>query len=211
MGDLQTSVRCASIRAKVPIHISEGMQPANFYTFNNLCDSEEHFAIGLGPETGIPLVRLHSECVTGDVFGSERCDCGPQLHEALKEVNKHGGFLIYLRQEGRGIGLYNKIDAYLLQIDGMDTYDANLSLGYESDLRNYQAAAEILVALGHPRIRLFSNNPDKRRQLEMSGISVVEMVPTSTFLTPHNREYLKAKSDRESHTINVQKSVNNAV
>ncbi len=115
----------------------------------------------------------------------------------------HGGFLIYLRQEGRGIGLYSKMDAYLLQTDGVDTYDANLALGYESDSRSYQAAAEILIALGYSHIRLLSNNPDKRRQLEMFGINIEDVVPTSTFLTRHNQEYLKAKSDKTNHTINV--------
>lgn len=210
MDNSQSTAEIASIRARVPIQISESIQPANFYTFRNLCDPEEHFAIGLGPEASIPLVRLHSECVTGDVFGSERCDCGAQLHEAMRRIGEHGGFLLYLRQEGRGIGLYNKLDTYRLQIDGMDTYEANLMLGYESDLRNYQAAAQMLTALACPRIRLLSNNPDKRRQLEKFGITVVDTVPTGTFLTRHNQEYLKAKSDKMNHTLDVAAISENA-
>ncbi|MFA0924633.1 GTP cyclohydrolase II [Xanthomonas fragariae] len=201
-GD-QTTVEIASIRARVPIQLSGGVKPANFYTFKNLCEPDEHFAIGLGPDVRIPLVRFHSECMTGDVFGSERCDCRHQLHEALRRIADDGGYLLYLRQEGRGIGLYNKLDTYLLQIEGMDTYEANLRLGYEADLRNYKAAAEMLLALGCPRIRLLSNNPDKRKQLEKHGITIVEMLPTGTFLTKHNQNYLKAKSDKMNHTLDI--------
>ncbi len=197
------AIGSASIRARVPIQLSGNVKPATFFTFKDLCEPDEHFAIGLGPDARIPLVRLHSECMTGDVFGSERCDCRPQLNEALRRIAKHGGYLLYLRQEGRGIGLYNKLDTYLLQIEGMDTYDANLRLGYDADLRNYKAAAEMLLALGCPRIRLLSNNPDKRMQLEKHGIAVVEALPTGTFVTGHNQSYLQAKSAKTHHTLDV--------
>ena len=128
-------------------------------------------------EPGTPLVRLHSECLTGDVFGSERCDCGPQLREGVEAVAATGGFLLYLRQEGRGIGLYAKLDAYALQDTGMDTYEANLALGHGEDERDYTAAAQMLSALGANSIRLLSNNPDKAAQLTAHGISVSERVP----------------------------------
>ncbi len=203
MNDYQTTVEIASIRARVPIQLSGDVKPANFYTFKNLCESDEHFAIGLGPDVRVPLVRIHSECITGDVFGSERCDCRPQLHEALKRIGDDGGYLLYLRQEGRGIGLYSKLDTYLLQIEGVDTYEANLRLGYDTDLRSYKAAAEMLLALGCPRIRLLSNNPDKRKQLEKHGITIVEALPTGTFVTQHNQNYLKAKLDKTNHTLDV--------
>ena len=117
-------------------------------------------------------MRLHSECLTGDVFGSQRCDCGPQLREAVERIATAGGFLLYLRQEGRGIGLYAKLDAYALQDDGLDTYDANLALGFGADERDYTVAAQMLLALGVRRVALLTNNPDKVHQLERLGIEV---------------------------------------
>ncbi|WP_454698574.1 GTP cyclohydrolase II RibA [Arthrobacter humicola] len=148
-----------------------------------------------------PLVRLHSECLTGDVFGSQRCDCGPQLREAVEKISATGGFLLYLRQEGRGIGLYSKLDAYALQDTGLDTYEANVALGHGEDERDYTAAAQMLGALGAASVRLLTNNPDKAAQLAALGISVTEQVPTGVHLSPANHAYLAAKRDRTAHTL----------
>src|SRR4029079_7056256 len=124
----------------------------------------------------VPLIRPHSECLTGDVFGSQRCDCGPQLREAVERIAGAGGYLLYLRQEGRGIGLYSKLEAYALQDAGIDTYDANIALGHREDERSYVAAAQMLHALGVVRVALLSNNPDKARQLRSCGVTVVAEV-----------------------------------
>ncbi len=150
-----------------------------------------------------PLVRLHSECLTGDVLGSQRCDCGPQLREAVERITDAGGFLLYLRQEGRGIGLYEKLDAYALQDQGLDTYTANTALGRKEDERDYAAAAQILHAFGADRIRLLTNNPDKTHQLAALGIEVTEQVPTGVFATAYNLRYLQAKRDHTAHTIDL--------
>ncbi len=148
-----------------------------------------------------PLVRLHSECLTGDVFGSARCDCGPQLREAVERIAERGGVLLYLRQEGRGIGLYNKLDAYALQDQGLDTYAANTALGLPEDARDYTAAAQMLTALGITSLDLLSNNPDKADQLRGLGIDVHDRVPTGVFTTPHNVRYLRAKVLQTQHTL----------
>ncbi|MEV4901288.1 3,4-dihydroxy-2-butanone-4-phosphate synthase [Citricoccus sp. NPDC055426] len=150
----------------------------------------------------VPLVRLHSECLTGDVFGSERCDCGAQLDHALRQAMAEGGTVIYLRgHEGRGIGLANKILAYALQDSGMDTVAANEHLGLPADARSYRSAALILHRLGLDRIRLVTNNPDKADQLERSGIVVTEIVPSPAPVTEHNRRYLTTKRDRMAHRL----------
>jgi GTP cyclohydrolase II len=146
-------------------------------------------------------VRLHSECLTGDVFGSQRCDCGPQLREAIERITKHGGYVLYLRQEGRGIGLYDKLDAYALQDRGLDTYDANLALGHRADERDYTSAAQMLHALGADRIALLSNNPDKGAQLARLGITIARQVPTALHLTETNAAYLTAKARRGGHDL----------
>jgi GTP cyclohydrolase II len=146
-------------------------------------------------------VRPHSECLTGDVFGSQRCDCGPQLREAVERIGAGGGYLLYLRQEGRGIGLYAKLDAYALQDDGLDTYEANLALGRGEDERDYGAAAQMLAALGVGPIRLLSNNPDKARQLAALGVPVVERVPTAAHVSEANVRYLRAKVEHTGHTL----------
>jgi GTP cyclohydrolase II len=151
----------------------------------------------------MPLVRLHSECLTGDVFGSQRCDCGPQLREAVEEIAREGGFLLYLRQEGRGIGLYEKLDAYALQDQGLDTYQANEALGHPADARDYTAAAQMLTALGHTTIALLSNNPDKGAQLQALGISVATRRPTGVFARAANRRYLETKIFTTGHTIDL--------
>jgi GTP cyclohydrolase II len=157
--------------------------------------------LGRPAAAAVPLVRLHSECLTGDVFGSQRCDCGPQLREAVERITKHGGYVLYLRQEGRGIGLYDKLDAYALQDRGLDTYDANLALGHEADERDYTSAAQMLHALGADRIELFSNNPDKSAQLARLGITIASRVPTALHLTGANAAYLATKARRGGHDL----------
>jgi GTP cyclohydrolase II len=194
----------ATIRQKVPIPVLDGYVTGQFYSFHGLPDGKEHFLVELGPKNTAkaPLVRLHSECMTGDVFGSQRCDCGPQLRESLFRINSEGGYLLYLRQEGRGIGLYSKLDAYNLQGQGMDTYEANRRLSFDDDMRDYSSAAAMLKALDVTHIRLLSNNPDKAAQLTANGITVTEQVQTGTYQSAHNRGYLQAKVRRTQHTIN---------
>ena len=148
-------------------------------------------------------MRLHSECLTGDVLGSERCDCGPQLQEAVARICEVGGYLLYLRQEGRGIGLYNKIDAYALQEAGLDTYEANLALGFGEDERDYTVAAQMLLGLGVDRLDLLTNNPDKAAQLEAAGIRVDRRVPTGLHVTSVNGRYLAAKAGRGRHRLSL--------
>jgi len=195
----------ATVRSRVtlPIRLGEVETVAEVVTFDGLVDGLEHLAIVLGQPGDVPLVRLHSECLTGDVLGSRRCDCGPQLHEAVDRIEAEGGYLLYLRQEGRGIGLYAKLDAYLLQDEGLDTYDANVALGYAPDARDYAAAAQMLAALGVDRLALLSNNPDKARQLAAHGLDVAERVPTAVHLTSSNRRYLAAKAHRGSHALEL--------
>jgi GTP cyclohydrolase II len=178
---------------------------AELITFDGLADGREHLAVRLGnPGTGVPLVRLHSECLTGDVLGSLRCDCGPQLAEALARIHERSGYLIYLRQEGRGIGLYNKLDAYRLQDKGLDTYTANRALGRGEDERDYTAAAQILNALEVREIDLLTNNPDKEAQLRLHGIRVRRTFPTDVHANPANLCYLQSKVARTHHTIALQ-------
>jgi GTP cyclohydrolase II len=191
---------------QVPLTLADGrIVPSEMVSFFGLRDKLEHFAVRLGPRSAdvAPLVRLHSECMTGDVLGSARCDCGPQLNEAIKRLSCVGGYLLYMRQEGRGIGLYRKLDAYLLQQGDMDTYAANRALGRADDERDYGAAADMLLALGVNRIRLLSNNPDKRAQLVAEGIEVESLAPTGVYLGPHNRQYLEAKVRQTNHTIDL--------
>ena len=200
----------ASIRTvvRIPIARDDGRTvEARFVTFNGLSDGREHFALQFSSPAGdSPLVRLHSECITGDVFGSARCDCGPQLREAMGRLQEEGGYLLYLRQEGRGIGLFAKLDAYRLQEQGLDTYAANRQLGFQDDLREYGVAADMLRALELDRITLLSNNPDKRGQLEQAGIMVDKQVPTGVFAGPGNRRYLEAKVRHTGHTIDLHDS-----
>lgn len=191
-------------RVRVPLRFADGFSTTGtVVTFDGLVDDREHFAIELGDPTGTPLVRPHSECVTGDVFGSQRCDCGAQLRESVERISKAGGYLLYLRQEGRGIGLYAKLDAYLLQDQGLDTYAANVALGHGEDERDYTVAAQMLDALHVPRIALLSNNPDKSAQLTRHGIEVVQTVRTCVYLTPSNVDYLKAKVHHASHALDL--------
>jgi GTP cyclohydrolase II len=195
----------ASIRTEVAVPLElDGLDrvPARVLSFDGLVDGREHVAIRLGEPSGVPLVRLHSECLTGDALGSLRCDCGPQLAEALVKLSTRGGYLLYLRQEGRGIGLYAKLDAYGLQDAGLDTYEANLALGHAEDERDYLVAAQMLHALGIPRVALLSNNPDKAWQLSESGVTVVERVPTAVHRSTDNARYLEAKA-RRGHTLGL--------
>jgi GTP cyclohydrolase II len=154
-----------------------------------------------GTTDTVPLVRAHSECLTGDVFGSQRCDCGPQLREAAERIAKVGGYLLYLRQEGRGIGLYAKLDAYALQDAGLDTYEANRALGHGDDERDYTAAAQMLTALGAGTVDLLTNNPDKPAQLRRLGVNVRSVQPTGVHLSAANVRYLQAKVTRTAHTL----------
>ncbi|MEV7690091.1 GTP cyclohydrolase II [Streptomyces bungoensis] len=189
-------------RVRVPQHFPDGYRAdAELVTFDGLVDGREHIAVVLGEPGPVPLVRLHSECLTGDVFGSARCDCGPQLREAAERISERGGVLLYLRQEGRGIGLYNKLDAYALQDQGLDTYEANAALGLPEDARDYTAAAQMLRALGIGELDLLSNNPDKAGQLRDLGIAVRDRVPTGVFTTDHNVRYLRAKVLQTQHTL----------
>ncbi|WP_305784703.1 GTP cyclohydrolase II [Symbioplanes lichenis] len=201
----------ASIRTRVtvPLRFADGYATtARVFTFTGLADGREHLALGLGAweqavADGAPLVRPHSECLTGDVFGSQRCDCGPQLREAAERITDAGGLLLYLRQEGRGIGLYAKLDAYALQEAGLDTYAANRALGRGEDERDYGVAAQMLLALGAERIRLLSNNPDKAAQLQAYGVEVKERIPTGVHVSPANLRYLATKATHTSHTLDI--------
>lgn len=184
-------------RAKLPI---EGLPDTQIAVFR-ASDGEEHVALVIGSFGGQPpLVRLHSECLTGDVFGSLKCDCGPQLKEALRIIGEAGGgVLLYLRQEGRGIGIANKIRAYALQDRGFDTVDANLRLGFGDDERDYEQSAAILRTLGIDRIRLLTNNPAKVEGLGKAGIEVVERVGHHMPANPHNADYLTTKRVKSGH------------
>jgi GTP cyclohydrolase II len=185
-------------RAKLPL---EEMPPTQIVAFRASDDGQEHVALVVGAFGGTPpLVRLHSECLTGDVFGSLKCDCGPQLKEALHIIGQSGGgVLLYLRQEGRGIGLINKIRAYALQDRGLDTVDANQRLGFADDEREYGHAAAMLKALGINSVRLLTNNPGKVAGLEAAGVSVVERVAHHMPANPHNANYLAIKRKKSGH------------
>jgi 3,4-dihydroxy 2-butanone 4-phosphate synthase/GTP cyclohydrolase II len=174
--------------------------------FKQIHGGLEHLALVKGkwtPDEPV-LVRVHSSCMTGDIFGSCRCDCGPQLHEALRMIEKEGkGALVYLNQEGRGIGLFNKIHAYKLQEQGMDTVEANLALGFRDDERDYGVGASILRELGISRMRLITNNPLKRRGLEGYGLIVAENVPLVIPPNSHNKFYLETKANKMGHDFKL--------
>lgn len=192
--DSQAAVK---VRQKIAVPMSRvgGVTP-ELVTFDGL-DRPDDFALVFpqhGP--GTAWVRVHSACLTGDLFGSARCDCGPQLDASLAHLGHHGGFLLYLHQEGRGIGLRAKIEAYALQDQGLDTYAANESLGFPPDARDYHSAASMLIALGIQRVHLLTANPEKVLQLERGGVVVESTLPLVTPATPYNREYLEAKRKR---------------
>ena len=188
-------------KAKLPLSMAP---ETDIVMFRQPTGREEHFAVIVagGNINETPLVRLHSQCVTGDILGSLKCDCGPQLHHALAQMNEEGGgILLYLAQEGRDIGLMNKIRAYALQDKGFDTVDANHKLGFETDERFFGPAAAMLNALGVTRIRLLTNNPEKIAQLSSHGIEIVERVALSLQSNPHNEGYLKTKQTRTGHML----------
>jgi GTP cyclohydrolase II len=187
-------------RARLPVDADE---EAEIVAFRSPDDAREHVALILGQQDDSPpVVRLHSECLTGDVLGSLKCDCGPQLHAALHEIAEASwGVLLYLRQEGRGIGLINKLRAYELQDQGFDTVDANLRLGFAIDARDFSVAARMLSLLGIPNVRLLTNNPAKVEGLEAEGIKVAERLPLAIEANPHNERYLATKRDRTGHQL----------
>lgn len=196
-----------TLRTKVCIPVMG--KECYFHSFNGFSDKQEHLALvfyGNGKKALplIPLVRVHSECLTGDVFHSGKCDCGEQLRESINTMSKSGGIIIYLRQEGRGIGLYNKLDAYALQSKGYDTFEANNLLNFDDDLRDYKVAAQILSALKIGTINLLSNNPDKLKQLSSYGIKVKKFISTNVYLKPHNQNYLLAKKIKSGHKLNLE-------
>jgi GTP cyclohydrolase II len=197
-------------RVTVPLKFADGYSTmADVVTFTGLADGKEHLALALGDvrNADVPLVRAHSECLTGDVFGSLRCDCGPQLREAVERIANVGGYLLYLRQEGRGIGLYAKLDAYALQDRGLDTSAANRALGHADDERDYTAAAQMLTALGASVVDLLTNNPDKPAQLRSFGIDVRSVLPTKVHASQANVRYLQAKVSHTAHTIDLPLAV----
>ena len=176
----------------------------DLHLYRSKLDGQHHVALVRGDVSGKPnvLVRVHSECLTGDVFGSRRCDCGPQLHSAMRQVADAGrGVILYMRQEGRGIGLAPKIKAYKLQEQGLDTVEANLKLGYGMDLREYGLGAQILVDLGLKTIRLLTNNPKKVVGLKGYGLHISEQVPIRVKPNPHNERYLKTKREKLGHLL----------
>jgi GTP cyclohydrolase II len=196
----------AEVRARIHLKVGkESKIPAEMVSFHGLLDGEEHVAIifNKADEDDTPLVRMHSECLTGDVFHSSRCDCGEQLEESINTMHKQSGIILYLRQEGRGIGLYNKIDAYVLQSQGMNTYEANNHLGFPDDLREFRDAALMLESLGINKVKLMTNNPHKIKELSEAGIEVVSQVGTSAHIKDGNEAYLAAKVSRGSHMLDL--------
>jgi 3,4-dihydroxy 2-butanone 4-phosphate synthase/GTP cyclohydrolase II len=186
--------------------------PFTVRAYRDRSTGADHVAFVKGPLRDGALVRVHSECLTGEAFGSLKCECGPQLQAALDTVQREGGVVIYLRgHEGRGIGLINKLRAYRLQEDGLDTLDANLALGLPADARDYGAASAILMNLGLDRIRLLSNNPEKRRQLEERGVVVTELVPLVVGVGAENEGYLETKRDRMGHKLPGQEFLDEAL
>jgi len=176
------------------------------HAYKQTTTGEEHVALtkGTWDENEPVLVRVHSSCVTGDIFGSYRCDCGPQLHQAMQMIEKEGkGVVVYMQQEGRGIGLMNKLKAYKLQQEGLDTVEANLKLGFKSDERDYGVGAQILNDLGIRQMRLLSNNPKKRTGLIGYGLEITEVVPMPASTNPHNHKYLSTKKEKMGHTLNL--------
>jgi 3,4-dihydroxy 2-butanone 4-phosphate synthase/GTP cyclohydrolase II len=196
-----------SVRALAVKDVETAHGVFNAHIFVDDVDGKEHIALVRGDLSGMPasyapLVRIHSECLTGDVFGSRRCDCGKQLDSALQHVAAEGvGIILYLRQEGRGIGLENKIRAYELQDRGRDTVEANLDLGFGADERSFAVAAHMLISLGVRAIRLLTNNPRKADEVAARGISVIERIPTVVSEDPCSAQYLKTKRDKLGHLL----------
>lgn len=187
-------------RARLPVAANTD---AEIVAFRSNADATDHVALVIGKrDASPPVVRLHSECLTGDVLGSLKCDCGPQLREALHQISgAQWGILLYLRQEGRGIGLINKLRAYALQDQGFDTVDANIRLGFAIDARDFSVAARMLALLGVNDVRLLTNNPEKVAGLEAEGVTVTERLPLKIAANPHNAHYLDTKRDRTGHKL----------
>ena len=198
-----------SKRRETSIVEADALMPTKFgefriRAFRDPKNNKEHALLYLDNSDKIPIVRVHSECLTGDAFGSLRCDCGPQLETSMKEIQAHGsGAIVYLRQEGRGIGLYAKMQAYALQDIGFDTLDANLELGLPADARTYQIAAEMLKTIGYEELYLMTNNPEKRLQLQQNGIDIKNRIPIIIVPSEHNISYLKTKASRMGHLLEV--------
>jgi 3,4-dihydroxy 2-butanone 4-phosphate synthase/GTP cyclohydrolase II len=198
---------------KLVHRIAEASLPTKYGEFKAIAyksdvDTKEHIALVMGDvvNTKPVLVRVHSECLTGDVFGSLRCDCGEQIGMAMQAIAKEGrGVILYMRQEGRGIGFHNKIRAYALQDKGLDTVEANISLGFAPDLRDYGIGAQILTDLGIREISLLTNNPKKVISLEGHGLKVIQTVPIVVAPNPHNRRYLETKKNKLGHIIEFPK------
>ena len=197
----------AEVRARVELKVgSKSHIDAELLSFHGLETDKEHVAIifkSADKKSETPLVRMHSECLTGDVFHSSRCDCGEQLDETIEKMGELGGIILYLRQEGRGIGLYNKIDAYRLQSEGMNTYEANNHLGFGDDLRDFTEAAQMLEALDVKKIRLITNNPKKIKELQDHRIEIEEVVNTHAHIKHGNESYLKAKVSHGKHLLDL--------
>lgn len=193
-----------SIRQQVSAHIPSKWGHLNVIAYGSSEDDEMPHLVFIHPEcqtTKVVTVRLHSECLTGDLIGSQRCDCGEQLNLAMEKIRKNKGLLLYLRQEGRGIGLINKLKAYNLQDQGYNTIDANHQLGFEADERNYEIASTILKDLGVQKIRLLTNNPSKIASLSGDGIEITQRIPLITKPQVNNEAYLKTKKDLMGHLL----------
>lgn len=199
-------MKAVKLKTTVEIPIEGIPLHTRFVSFEGV--DKVHFALLIGDCHTLPvLTRIHSECLTGDVFGSRRCDCGAQLKEALSHMSERGGgVLIYLRQEGRGIGLYSKFDAYVLQTQGIDTFTANEMLGYADDSREFESASAMLKALDIRHIDLITNNPAKVLALQGCNITINRTLPSGVFLTVENERYLRSKINKKQHTINLNKN-----